>query len=191
MNKIKGSIVKRFIILSSLIALYYVFLHGNTRQVAYAQTCTVPSQVPNVAITFPSCTGNNCDFTQGSCSWGAVTGATGYQVTITEVETNRSVQSQQVASSVTTNTFPVSESNTYRCDVAASNACGNGAIGTAALLCKVDAAVTTTPAPTTPPAVPTATPAPRMLVTGSDTPLLVLTSSAFIVLAVGVMFLII
>src|SRR5258708_5916344 len=56
--------------------------------VAYAQ-CSLPPQVQNVSVTFPNCVGNSCNFTQGSCTWGGVTGATKYQVTITEVETNR------------------------------------------------------------------------------------------------------
>lgn len=177
MNKLKP--VKLTGIGLLLLAMFFL-VHQKAGEV-YAQACTVPAQVPNVAITFPSCNGSNCDFTQGSCSWGSVTDATGYQVTITEVETSRTIQSQQVASTVSTNTFPVAESNTYRCDVTASNSCGSGQAGTASLLCKVDAAVTSTPAATVPPA----TPAPKLPVTGSNTPLFLLAGSALIIVAMG------
>jgi len=112
---------------------------------AHAQTCSVPSQVQNVSITFPSCTGDVCNFTQGSCAWNSVTGATQYQVTVTEVETGTTILTQQFDGSVTSTNFSVHESNTYKCDVAAINSCGTGPTGTASLLCKVDAAVTSTP----------------------------------------------
>jgi hypothetical protein len=147
------------------------FAANNT--VVFAQSCTIPAQVSNVAITFPSCTGDVCNFTQGQCTWGSVSGATNYQVKITKTETNTVVSDQQVSSSTTSITFPVTESSTYKCDVSAVNACGTGTAGTSSLLCKVDAAVTTGPtqAQVAPTARPVATRAP-VPVTGSPTTLL-------------------
>lgn len=119
---------------------------------AHAQTCTTPAQVPNVEVTYPSCVGDQCNFTQASCSWGQVTGAANYQVTATEVESGSIVFNQSVVSTTTSVTFNITQNKTYKCDVAAKNSCGtSGPIGTHSLLCAADAAVTTNP--TSPPVV--------------------------------------
>ncbi len=119
-----------------------------------AQACTTPAQVPNVIISYPACDANNlCNFTQATCTWGAVSGAATYSVKSTEVETSTIVYNQSVAATLFTATFPITQGKTYKCEVSAVNSCGTaGPAGTHSLLCQVDAAVTTTPA------IPQATP---------------------------------
>lgn len=175
MNKI------RVVILSIIIgALFFLFQNKeiNPLSVVNAQTCSPPAQVTNVAIIFPSCVGDVCNFTQGSCTWSTVAGATNYKVIITEVETGTVITNQQVGSTVTSIIFSVAESNTYKCDISAINSCGaTGTAGTASLLCKVDAAVTTTPTPT-PTVTTTPTPVPALApvipVTGNNMSLMIL-----------------
>lgn len=89
-----------------------------------------------------------CSFNQANCSWNAVTGATGYQVTIREVDTNTVVTTQSVASSVTRLVFNVTQNMTYECSVVAINACGQGPAGTTQVLCAVDAGSLPTATPT-------------------------------------------
>jgi hypothetical protein len=143
--KIRLPAIIRALFIFFVFVVFLVFEQGNS--IAEAQTCSLPAQVTGVNITFPSCTGDVCNFTQGQCTWGNVSGATNYQVTVKVVETNATVATQQVSSSITSLTFPVAQSNTYKCDVSAINSCGTGPSGTASLLCKVDAAVTTAPSP--------------------------------------------
>lgn len=125
---------------------------------AFAQTCTTPAQVTNVEVSYPSCVGDQCNFTQAGCSWSAVVGAANYQVTATEVESGTVVYNQQIASTITNVSFAITQNKTYKCDVSAINSCGTaGPIGTHSLLCAADAAVTVTAAPgqpTSPPAQP-------------------------------------
>jgi hypothetical protein len=164
----------RVVFLSLFVVAFFLLFQNkelNFLQKANAQTCTVPAQVTGVSITFPSCVGTSCNFTQGSCSWGAVTGATSYHVVVTEVETNVSKLNQTIATTSASIIFPVTESNTYKCDVSAINSCGTGTTGTASLLCKVDAGVSATPTPTPIPTL-TPTPAPVIPVTGNSTPLM-------------------
>lgn len=116
-----------------------------------AQTCALPAQVQNVKIDFPNCVGDQCNFTQASCSWTSLAGATKYQLTITQVDDGTTIANEQLEGSVTSKTFDVKDGFTYKCDVAAVNSCGTaGAAGSHTLLCKVDAAVDE-PTPTTPP----------------------------------------
>jgi len=151
--------------------------------VVNAQSCTTPSQVQNVLVTFPSCdTSGVCNFTQGSCTWAATTGATSYQVNVTEVETGASIVNTQVTSSVTSEVFNVNQSNTYKCDVSAINSCGtSGPSGSYSLLCKVDAAVTVTvtPAPIQPPAP---TSPPKLPPTGSNDSIYFTLGSAILII---------
>jgi len=155
--------------------------------IANAQTCPTPDQVPNVLVTYPSCVGNVCNFTQGSCSWGTVSGTTKNQVTITEVETGTVISDQQVDAATTNLAFPVKESNTYKCDVSAINSCGaTGPAGTNSLLCKVDGAVTTSPVPpVSQNNQPLQTPM-TLPVTGNTTPLFMLTIGGTFLLIIGV-----
>lgn len=132
-----------------IIVIFLVFynLTSSSARLAFAQSCTVPVQVANVAITFPNCESGNCNYTQGKCSWDALTGATGYNLTITAVNANRQVLNQQAYTS-TSLAFSVATSDTYRCDVSAVNSCGTGPVGTSSLLCTTEFVVTPTPTPT-------------------------------------------
>ncbi len=134
-----------------------------------ADNCTVPNQVQNVLITFPNCVGAQCDFTQANCTWGALTGATGYNVTITNSTTGTQISTQAVGAAVVQQSFAVTDGSTYTCSVAATNACGAGTASAFSLLCKVAAGVSTpTPIPpTAAPPPPKPTPIP-MKPTGSN-----------------------
>ncbi len=116
--------------------------------------CTVPAPVQNVLITYPNCTAdNNCSLTQANCTWSAVDGATGYQLTVTETDSNTIVKTEAVTG--TSSIFDVTQGKTYQCDVQAVNSCGeSGPAGSHTLLCEVDALVSSpspTPVVTTPP----------------------------------------
>lgn len=134
-------------------------------------SCPIPSQVQNVQVEFPNCVGDICNFTQASCSWGSVAGATKYQLKITQVESGETVRDEQVEAAVTKVEFPVVQNKTYKCEVSAINSCGStGAAGSHSLLCAVDALVSTpTPAPPKPTStlIPTSTPTPTLIPTAT------------------------
>jgi hypothetical protein len=118
------------------------------------EACTVPAPVQNVLITYPHCdASNNCSLTQANCTWSAVDGATGYQMTVTETDSNTIVKTEAVTG--TSSIFDVTQGKTYQCDVQAVNSCGeSGPAGSHTLLCEVDALVASpspTPVVTTPP----------------------------------------
>lgn len=119
----------------------------------------VPTTVTGVLVEYPECVGDSCSFVQASCSWSAVTGATSYNYTITEVDTNTQVQTATVDTSTLRVVFPVTQGRTYKCDVFATNASGSGGTGTHSLLCSAEGFLSPTAVPTTP-AGPTATPLP-------------------------------
>ena len=135
-----GLLIVFVLVLSSLSAFSLPLVH--------AQTCTLPTQVQNVAITFPNCEGGTCNYTQAKCSWAAVTGATGYSIVVTAVSTSTQVLNQQVGV-VTSQAFTVANSDTYRCDVSAINSCGTGTTGTGSLFCQTEFVPTATPATST------------------------------------------
>jgi len=146
---------------------------------ALAQTCTTPGQVQNVLLTFPYNNAGQVNFTQANCTWDALSGASNYQVTITNATTNAQVLSQQVAGTVTSQVFAVQDNNTYTCSIAAINSCGtSGTANSYSLLCKVDAAVDTPP----PAATVAPKPAPTVPPTGtiSNTIVLSLGTAVFI-----------
>lgn len=115
----------------------------------------VPDTVTGVLVEYPECVNGSCSFSQASCSWNAVTGATSYNYTITEVDTNTQVQSSTVDTNTLRVVFPITQERTYRCDVFATNAQGSGGSGTHSLLCSADGLLdptpTATPAATTTP----------------------------------------
>lgn len=140
-------------------------------------SCTAPTQAQNVLVEFPGCEGDNCLFTQASCSWDPNADATNYNITVTEVETGSVVRNETIPNSTTKVLFPITQGRTYKCDVSVVNSCGSvSAVSTDQLLCEADALIpTATPvvtpapiasasptlAPTTPPttaATPTPTP---------------------------------
>lgn len=120
-----------------LVLLFTVISFLFTVQTVNAQTCAVPAQPGNVLVEYPGCSGDNCVLTQASCGWDAVTGATSYNITITEVDSG-SVVKQETVTSNATYLFPVTQGKTYRCTVAAVNACGTGASNSHELLCQVE-----------------------------------------------------
>jgi len=165
---------------------------------AYAQTatpvpttasCPVPAQVQNVKVEYPGCTGTQCSFANATCSWGASTDATQYQLTITEVETNTSVKNEKVPTTTTTVTFPVTQGKTYKCNVSGVNACGtSGVAGSYSLLCETDALLEPTAAPTAPPAKPTAKP--TLPPAGAFENTIIIGAISLILLTLGAMFVI-
>lgn len=112
--------------------------------------CQAPAAPSNLAITYPNDQGGQANFAEASCSWDAVPDASNYAVKITEVDTSTQVKSETVTG--TTIVFPVTNGNTYKCDVSATNSCGaTSSEATVSLLCQADVEVVT---PTQPP-VPT------------------------------------
>src|SRR3989344_137684 len=164
-----------------------------------AQSCPIPSQVQNVLVEFPNCVGDICNFTQASCSWSSVAGATKYQLKITQVESGEVVRDEQVEAAVTKVEFPIVQNKTYKCEVSAINLCGEaGAAGSHSLLCAVDALVSTptptppkptsTPIPTTipiPTLIPTATPVPTIAPPGTFDTTLALGIGTTVLLLLG------
>lgn len=146
---------------------------------AFAQACTTPGTPSNVLITYPACTGVNCDSTQATCTWAAATGATSYSVQVTQAGTGAVIATQSLSSSTLTYTFPVTSGQTYTCSVSAVNSCGTaGVAGTFSLLCQTDALVN----PTAAPALPSSPP-----VSGSPVPLIVTSIIGFVILTFGAM----
>lgn len=137
-------------------------------------SCPTPAQVQNVQVEFPNCVGDICNFTQASCTWSSVAGATKYQLKISQVESGEAVRDEQVEAAVTRVEFPIAQNKTYKCDVSAINSCGeSGAAGSHSLLCAADALVSTPtpipPQPTSAP-IPTLTPIPTLIPTSTPTP---------------------
>ncbi len=149
--------MKRLGILLISATTFFLFVVLSAPAPTQAQTatpttaCTTPAQPTGVTMDYPSCVGTQCNFTQALCSWNAVTGASSYNVTFTNVDTNTVVQTQTVQSGTTQLVFPVNQGKTYKCDVSAVNSCGTaGPVGSYSLLCQTNGLVsTTTPAVTT------------------------------------------
>ncbi len=120
-------------------------------QASTSQSCPTPAQVQNVQVEFPNCVGDVCNFTEASCSWTSVAGATKYQLKISQVESGEVVRNEQIEAAVTRVQFAVTQNKTYKCEVSAINSCGaTGPVGSHQLLCEVDAAVATPTPPPTP-----------------------------------------
>lgn len=109
-----------------------------------SSACQTPATVSNVTFNYPSCVGTQCNFTQASCSWAAVNGATSYSVKITQVESGTVTSTTTVNAPTVTTAFTVEQGKTYRCDISAVNSCGtSGQAGSAQALCSVDGQATT------------------------------------------------
>jgi len=144
-----------------LLLLFPFFVFLFVPRGVLAQTCTPPGTVTGVLVEYPECTGDSCSFVQASCSWDAVTDATSYTYTITEIDTSTQIQSATVDSSTLRVVFPITQERTYKCDVFATNSCGaSGGTGTNSLLCSADALLEDTPTPTVANATATPTPLP-------------------------------
>lgn len=132
-----------------------------------AQSCTTPPEVSTVEVSYPSCVGSQCSFVEADCTWEAVSGATNYTVKVTEVESGSIVKNVTAQGSATSYTFPVTQNKTYRCEVAAVNACGtSGPAGAGEALCAVDGLTVSTEPSATP--IPTPTPKPSPLACGTS-----------------------
>jgi len=124
--------------------------------------CQTPAVVSSVELNYPSCQGTQCNFSEASCTWAAVNGAVSYSVKVTQIESGAITKTTTVTAPTVTDTFPVEQGKTYRCDIAAINSCGtSGEAGSAQALCSVDGQVaqpTTSTQPTTPQVIPTVVP---------------------------------
>lgn len=138
-----------------------------TQPVTAQQACSELPAPGNVQVSYPNCDGDTCNFFQASCTWNAVTGAENYSVEVIEENTESIVLTQTVPSSTTKVVFDITQGNTYRCEVAGINTCGEaGVLASHSRLCEADALETDptptpvppTPTPTT--VAPTATPTP-------------------------------
>lgn len=124
-------------------------------------TCPAPGTPPTVTLSYPFCesgqSGETCQFDKAGCVWESASGASKYNIKVTEVETGAVIKTDSVT---TTNTsFPVVQGRTYKCEVSAVSNCGAvGGSNEDTLLCEADAFVSPTPTPT--PAPPVATPPP-------------------------------
>lgn len=130
--------------------------------------CPAPQQVSGVLVEYPGCEGDTCLFAQASCKWNVVADATSYNLVVTEVDTGNVVRNESIPSSTTKVVFPITQGNTYRCEVSATNACGSiGLSSTHELLCQADALIPTEPPPPPPTSTPkpTFTPAPTATAT--------------------------
>lgn len=120
-----------------------------TPQASAQSSCQTPAAVTGVNITYPDCSATSCNFNQGTCSWSSATNAATYTVLVTNTATGAQAYSQSVPAATTTVAFPVTNGQTYKCDVTGVNSCGQaGTLGTQTLLCEVEgASVPATPTP--------------------------------------------
>lgn len=131
-------------------------------------TCPAPATPATVTLSYPLCeqgqTGETCQFDKAGCVWDAVSGATKYNVKVTEVETGAVITSEQVTT--TKKNFSVVQGRTYKCEVSAVNDCGSVSVTNEdTIVCEIDALLSPTPTPTpapvsTPPPPPPPPPAP-------------------------------
>lgn len=137
-----------------LLLLFFVFGFFLFPSDGFAQ---VPPAVSGVLVEYPEvATDGTASFVQASCKWDAVAGATSYNYTVTEVETNTQIQTATVDTGTQKVAFPITQERTYKCDVFATNASGSGPIGTHSLLCSAEGLLE--PTPTTPAVPPTSLP---------------------------------
>ena len=175
MNKTKG-IILGFVIFTLLAAIpltiYLVKQQQDTRSRADEPSCQTPQAPANVHVSFPNCEGDNCSFENASCSFDNVANAATYTVKITEVDTGTEIKSEILTPSTTKIVFPVTNGNTYKCDVAAVNSCGQaGSTASDSKLCVVEGALPTpTPVPPTSTPIPTNTPVPGVPPTSTPIP---------------------
>lgn len=131
--------------------------------------CPAPGTPATVTLSYPLCeqgqTGESCQFDKAGCVWEAVSGATKYNIKVTEIETGAVISSEQVTT--TKKNFSVVQGRTYKCEVSAVNECGSvGETNEDTIVCEVDALLSPTPTPTPvpvstpPPATPVPTPTP-------------------------------
>jgi hypothetical protein len=132
--------------------IVFSFLSFPSQTYAQSSSCQTPAAITGVTITYPDCSDTTCNFNQGTCTWNSSANAANYTVVVTNAGSGTGVYNQSVPAGTTKVAFPVTNGQTYKCDVTGVNSCGqNGATGTQTLLCQVDQAAS--PSPTTPPVV--------------------------------------
>jgi hypothetical protein len=121
------------------------------------KTCTGPT--PSPTPTPEACMSGST--TAGICKWSAESGATSYNIIVTDETTGQQISSTTVQAPTTQYQFYDNGTDTYECSVAANNVCGNSPPA------KSPPSTCTTPTPTpattatpTPTGAPTATPSP-------------------------------
>lgn len=136
-----------------------------------ASACQAPGTPGTVTLSYPLCESvgggpETCQFEKAGCEWESVSGATSYNVKVTEVETGSSVASTTITAPITKTSFPVVQGRTYNCQVTATNSCGAGGMNEDTLLCEADAFVSPSPSPTPPPPPPSIAPTPSPIACG-------------------------
>jgi len=157
--------------------------------------CTLPPQVSGVVVEYPSLDSGSADFTSGSCSWTAVTGATSYSVKITQKTSETDTGTVQSTQNVTATklVFPVTANNYYQCDVSAINSCGTGPAGTFTLFCPAQNLTSPTLPPTVPPTIPPTLPPgdtpvppqPTLPPTGNSVPSIAIGAASGVLVLIG------
>lgn len=141
---------------------------GTTNTTSQGASCPAPGTPSTVTLSYPLCesTGGGpetCQFDKAGCTWDGVSGATKYNVKVTEVETGASIATETINAPTVKTSFPVVQGRTYKCEVSAVNSCGTtGGTNEDTILCEVEGFVpSTAPTPTpTPVATPVPTPTP-------------------------------
>lgn len=134
--KLNTIVIKSILSIFSLVLLFVTFFTFNETAIdpALAQV------------------GGQCRFDQASCTWDAEPAAVSYSVTVIEVDSGQTIKTETIPAGTTKVVFPVTANKTYRCDVAAANACGTlGPAGSASALCAAEGVAT--PAPSVAPSV--------------------------------------
>jgi hypothetical protein len=167
----KNLLIAGFIVFALIAIPVTIFLLRQQQETRSRADCPAVPSVANVFVEFPACRGATCTFVEASCSWDSLAEAVSYNVTITEIETGKVIVDNVSTPAGTVKVFfPITQQRTYKCDVTATNNCGN--VSTASshqLFCEADAGVvpTVTPIPTS---VPTNTPVPTLAPTGTPIP---------------------
>ena len=127
-----------------------------------AKICTIPTPTPSPST---SPTPAVCNTTEGVCTWNALSGASSYNISVTDTTTGHVVKSGTVNTPNTQFAFPDNGVDTYQCSVSATNVCGQTPP------VKSPPSTCTQPTPTvTPSQAPTATPTPTPTPTATPTP---------------------
>ncbi len=128
---------------------------SNEAQTATGGGAAEPTVVPTQALV----SALSCPANGASCAWDAVSGATGYNVSVVDTTTSDVLIKRTVSS--TSVSFTPIINHTYSCSVTAQNDCGVSGLAVAENTCRTNVTPTVTPAPSaTPTPGPSATPTP-------------------------------
>lgn len=141
-------------------------LSGDSNTSGQGASCPAPGTPETVTLSYPLCESVNggqetCQFEKAGCVWESVSGASTYNVKVTEVETGATIKSETITAPTVKTSFPVVQGRTYKCEVSAVASCGtSGGTNEDTLLCEADALLSPSPSPTPPPPVATPPPPP-------------------------------